>query len=89
VSAHLQQLSCLRQALAAIYGSGPVGCSKALGTSLPCRSCAVARWAWCREPPYSVDCYFRQWTPCRGYLRSLKLTVEDMRNMTRWDQYDK
>lgn len=45
-------------------------------------------WAWCGEPPYSVDCYFQPWTSCLGYLRNLHMTVHDLRNMTAWDQFD-
>lgn len=42
-------------------------------------------WAWCAEPPYSVDCYFVPWTPCLQYVRNLNLTIQDLQAAPSWD----
>jgi hypothetical protein len=46
------------------------------------------RWSWCNEPPFSPDCYFRQWTPCLAYLRKQQLTIQDLQAMPNWNQFD-
>lgn len=45
------------------------------------------RWAWCAEDPHSVDCYYRPWTSCLGYLRSLNLSNSVMTTAPQWKDW--
>lgn len=42
-------------------------------------------WAWCRDPPFSPECYFARWTPCVDFLRGKNVTLSQFQAMPSWD----